>query len=91
MATKPREHASTATAEPEYITPSEAAGIIGCHKETVLAYVQREQLPALRPLGFGRGRPVLILKSDAVELRKRLRVVTGPGRKIASATSTASK
>ena len=81
MATKPQDHG-----QPEYITPSQAAAIIGCHKETVLAYVQREELPAVRPLGYGRGRPVLIIKSDAVELRKRLRVVTGPGRRIASAT-----
>lgn len=85
METKPQGHVTAKTAEPEYITPAQAAAVIGCHKETVLAYVQREQLPALRPLGYGRGRPVLILKRDAISLRKRLQVVTGPGRKIASA------
>lgn len=56
----------------DYISPGDAAEIIGCHRETVLAHIKAGLLAAHRPLGYGRGKPVLILRKDAVEYAKSL-------------------
>lgn len=58
--------------DPDFISPSQAATIIGCHKETVIGYVDAGLLPAKRPLGRGRGKPILIRRTDAERFKRKV-------------------
>lgn len=79
-------HEVVEPAESDTITPRDAAEIIGCHYTTLMGYIESGRLTAVRPLGKGRGKPVLVSRSDAKKLKRELRTVTGPGRRVASAS-----
>jgi len=82
---------SSTDAPNDNITPAEAAKIVGCCKDTILRYITDGALAATRPLGYGRGKPVIIRRADVVKLKADLEIVSGPGRKIASLRDLAAK
>jgi excisionase family DNA binding protein len=62
----------------EFVSPREAATLIGCHYETIYDWIRREKLTAYRPLGIGRGKRIKLKRSEVLAIKKTLNCVTGP-------------
>lgn len=59
------------------IGPHEAAKVIGCGYGTLLRYIDAGRLTAVRPLGRGRGKPIILSRRQVQKFAEAYRVVTG--------------
>ena len=62
----------------ETIGPHEAAKLIGCGYSTLLRLIDAQRITATRPLGRGRGKPILLERGEVERFAKAYRIVTGP-------------